>query len=171
MGIDKFGRSLAATTTKHQQQRAGFVLSVDGNVDIKHKRICNLRKPTENSDATNKFYVDEQITQSSKLVKTDTKSYFDQKFTQSLNPIKNELRQKIMNTFESIKKLETAIKKLEKQYHEVDMKVTKVAQNPVAAAASTSTQNLNSQSISSSSVRPSAAATNTPSTNKRMKIE
>lgn len=167
MGIDKFGRSLP----EQKHQRVAFVLSVDGNVDIKHKRICNLRKPTENSDATNKFYVDEQITQSTKLVKTDTKTYFDQKFSQTLNPIKNELRQKILNTFESIKKLETAIKKLEKQYHEVDMKVTKVAQNPVAAAAaSTSTQNLNSQPISSS-LRPSAAATNTASTNKRMKIE
>jgi hypothetical protein len=56
MVIDKFGRS---TSRKQSGQPSGFVLTENGDFDVKRKRICNLHKPSHINDATNKLYVDD----------------------------------------------------------------------------------------------------------------
>lgn len=45
-----------------QSLRGNIILKSQGNVDVKTKKVVNLGAPTDNADAANKQYVDNQIT-------------------------------------------------------------------------------------------------------------
>lgn len=67
MSLDKFGRSAARSSdiaSSHllSQYRRGLVFTADGNIDIEKLKLCNVQYPTEDDDATNKKYVDDNIT-------------------------------------------------------------------------------------------------------------
>lgn len=59
MNVDKFGRH--ASTNRGPVGRAGigFQLDENSNFDITHKRLTNLSKPINDSDAATKQYVDD----------------------------------------------------------------------------------------------------------------
>lgn len=64
MTIDKFGRSTLRTRDKSQKgpKGDGFNLTPKGDYDIQNKRLCNLKRPSDDDDAvTKKFIVDSTL--------------------------------------------------------------------------------------------------------------
>lgn len=59
MSVDKFGRHALSNTGPAGRPGIGFNLDNNGNFDISEKRLTNLSKPENNSDACTKQYVDE----------------------------------------------------------------------------------------------------------------
>lgn len=60
MTIDKFGRSLKASSSKNLKglKGEGFNLTPDGDYDMQNKKLCNLASPLQEADAVTKSYVD-----------------------------------------------------------------------------------------------------------------
>lgn len=60
MTIDKFGRSLKASSSKNLKglKGEGFNLTPDGDYDMQNKKLCNLASPLQAADAATKSYVD-----------------------------------------------------------------------------------------------------------------
>jgi hypothetical protein len=158
MVIDKFGRS---TSRKQSGQTSGFVLTENGDFDVKRKRICNLHKPSHINDATNKLYVDDKI-------------------TQELNSIKNEFRPKILHSTNIIKQLEikfleqaNIVKNLEKKLSELDVQFPKAKLDKSVIIALPRKQNTqtttNSEQLSNTTITNTTSLS--PSAPKKMKIQ
>lgn len=115
MTIDKFGRSL--TTSGKQHSSSGFfLLTASGDLDVQHKRLCNLRKPTESNDAVNKLYLEERL-------------------WQSLEPLRSELREKIMHWNHTVRTLEAQFATLDKKLSSEQLqKAILLIQNDMQAA-------------------------------------
>lgn len=94
MTIDKFGHNQRAPF-KIQQQRnvpiIGFQLSVDGDYDIQHKQLINLKDPINSNDTTTKKYVDESI--------KNLKKYTDNLTSNLKEDILQELRNEISRVY------------------------------------------------------------------------
>lgn len=64
MPLDKFGRSLSSTALLSSRLRYGggnIKHTIDGHIDAENLRICNVKEPIADADATNKHYVDVEI--------------------------------------------------------------------------------------------------------------
>lgn len=67
MPLDKFGRSSSSTTLLSSRLRYGGHIggkikhTTDGDIDAENLKICNVKEPTADGDASNKHYVDTQI--------------------------------------------------------------------------------------------------------------
>lgn len=58
MSLNKFGgRSIGARRSLIPQ----FEVTSDGNISVENIKICNLKEPTDATDASNKLYVDKQV--------------------------------------------------------------------------------------------------------------
>jgi chromosome segregation ATPase len=60
--MDKFGRSLPTSSlqkeVKFMQNPTTLTLTKDGDYNVRDHRLCNVKQPTEDSDASTKSYVD-----------------------------------------------------------------------------------------------------------------
>lgn len=59
MNVDKFGRHAGTNRGPVGRTGIGFQLDENSNFDITHKRLTNISKPINDSDAATKQYVDE----------------------------------------------------------------------------------------------------------------
>lgn len=135
MTIDKFGRSSSASS------KSSFVLTEDGSLDIQHKRISNLSKPINPSDATTKRYIDEKITQ--------------------INSLKNEMRAKIFTLSTTLTSVQEKLKTLDEALSKENLKKGVIIALPQHREQKSNTVQ--------SSLTPSSMLTSNE--NKRMRIE
>lgn len=77
MSVDKFGRHSGITKRNLLPiYRAALTSRTpEGDIDAKGYKICNIKEPTDDSDATNKKYVDTAVTK----LKTTTDALIDDK--------------------------------------------------------------------------------------------
>lgn len=59
MSVDKFGRHAGTNRGPVGRAGIGFQLDHNNNFDITNKRLTNISKPINDSDAVTKKYVDE----------------------------------------------------------------------------------------------------------------
>lgn len=117
MVIDKFGRTAPAgnhTKTLWKHFTFGYVLTVNGDIDVQSKRICNLNlDPTENADATSKQYVDTKLLASQQEFRK-TAYNSNKRFHELTNKI-NELEKNIIESANKLVKddIQNRVKKLE----------------------------------------------------------
>jgi hypothetical protein len=94
MSVDKFGRS-----SFHLQQKHGFFEAIHEEeevVNVKKRRITNLEAPIKNTDAANKFYVDNKVSQ-------QEISVYDIISNDYLTPIFIKEKQKLVEIVENYK--------------------------------------------------------------------
>lgn len=79
MSLDKFGRALHSQNIpgKRQPIKVPVSFTNDGEVDCENRRLCNVKNPHANVDATNKEYVDFEIHNNLEKVKNDFATAFN----------------------------------------------------------------------------------------------
>lgn len=145
MSIDKFGRS--SLRYKNNLKNTGFGLTASGDLDVNHKRICNVYKPLELSDAANKFYTDEKINQNFNLLKTEIRLWV----THSNDILSKKINRKINEAAGKIKKIED-------ECSSINTKLSRSFSNPSVVVA-----------LPQSRKRPTSSTTNENPTNLKIK--
>lgn len=72
MSLNKFGHRSGIYNPTVPKLTYEFVHTTDGNINIENVKICNLKEPTIDTDASNKGYVDMQDQKLSEHISTLT---------------------------------------------------------------------------------------------------